>query len=358
MFKRILACLLVFMTLVSYLPPKASAAETQPQIKNDVTVEGTNSFGTLLANTVQNDPQSQSEGENSRICDLQIEGTLATVEYTTDRAAKVVVAIYTEDGATMLGSGVTEVVPEDTQTVVEIQIASMPQYYSAAAYLLDAETNDPLSQVFRTQLYTKVVQDVKNSTVEDYDPERVLNLDNSNTTNFAVFGENTILVQEGSPCQISGGNGVYTVTNADERFLSMKAGDSFAAPQSDGSTLIVKAAKVSVQGDTVTIYEDANADLSDVFEVIKIEATADKKDTTYDDSTLDPDFKSISAEEFRARQGKVAPYYILDREDEASFEREFETDGENLQGSLKLKGTFELKVYIVKTHANKYAYVS
>lgn len=358
MFKRILACLLVLVTLVSYLPPKASAAETQPQIKNDVTMEGTNSFGTLLANTVQNDPQSQSEGEDSRICDLQIEGTLATVEYTTDRAAKVVVAIYTEDGATMLGSGVTEVVPEDTQTVVEIQIASMPRYYSAAAYLLDAETNDPLSPVFRTQLYTKVVQDLKNSTVEDYDPERVLNLDNSNTTNFAVFGENTILVQEGSPCQISGGNGVYTVTNADERFLSMKAGDSFAAPQSDGSTLIVKAAKVSVQGDTVTIYEDANADLSDVFEVIKIEATADKKDTTYDDSTLDPDFKSISAEEFRARQGKVAPYYILDREDEASFEREFETDGENLQGSLKLKGTFELKVYIVKTHANEYAYVS
>ena len=207
MFKRILACLLVLVTLVSYLPPRASATETQPQIKNDVTMEGTNSFGTLLANTVQNEPQSQSEGENSRICDLQIEGTLATVEYTTDRAAKVVVAIYTEDGATMLGSGVTEVVPEDTQTVVEIQIASMPQYYSAAAYLLDAETNDPLSPVFRTQLYTKVVQDLKNSTVEDYDPERVLNLDNSNTTNFAVFGENTILVQEGSPCQISGGNG-------------------------------------------------------------------------------------------------------------------------------------------------------
>lgn len=358
MFKRILACLLVLVTLVSYLPPKASAAETQPQIKNDVTVEGTDSFGTLLANTVQNDPQSQSEGEDSRICDLQIEGTLATVEYTTDRAAKVVVAIYTEDGVTMLGSGVTEVAPEDTQTVVEIQIASMPRYYSAAAYLLDAETNDPLSQVFRTQLYTKVVQDLKNSTVEDYDPERVLNLDNSNTTNFAVFGENTILVQEGSHCQISGGNGVYTVTNADERFLSMKAGDSFAAPQSDGSTLIVKAAKVSVQGDTVTIYEDADADLSDVFEVIKIEATADKKDTTYDDSTLDPDFKSISAEEFRAQQGKVAPYYILDREDEASFEREFETDGENLQGSLKLKGTFELKVYMVKTHANEYAYIS
>ena len=31
MFKRILACLMVLLTLVSYLPPMASAEETQPQ---------------------------------------------------------------------------------------------------------------------------------------------------------------------------------------------------------------------------------------------------------------------------------------------------------------------------------------
>lgn len=31
MFKRILACLMVLLTLVSYLPPRASAEETQPQ---------------------------------------------------------------------------------------------------------------------------------------------------------------------------------------------------------------------------------------------------------------------------------------------------------------------------------------
>lgn len=358
MFKRILACLLVLVTLVSYLPPKASAAETQPQIKNDVTMEGTNSFGTLLANTVQNDTQSQSEGEDSRICDLQIEGTLATVEYTTDRAAKVVVAIYTEDGATMLGSGVTEVVPEDTQTVVEIQIASMPRYYSAAAYLLDAETNDPLSQVYRTQLYTRAVQDLKNSTVEDYDPERVLNLDNSNTTNFAVFGENTILVQEGSPCQISGGNGVYAVTNADERFLSMKAGDSFAAPQKDGSTLIVKAAKVSVQGDTVTIYEDADADLTDVFDFVKIEGGSTTDNVTYDDSGLDPELSIISEEEFLSQTNDDDEYaidtYAVDVDEHRTYKKDFKTKGSYFTGSFEFGLSASVKAYITP----RYQYVS
>lgn len=86
-----------------------------------------------------------------------------------------------------------------------------------------------------------------------------------------------------------------------------------------------------------------------MFEVIKIEATADKENTTYDDSTLDPDFKSISPEEFRAGQDGVETY--LNYEDKKSFEKEFETDGDILKGKFKLEGTFELKFYWVDTYA-------
>ena len=298
MFKRILSTLLVLVTLLSFLPPKAAAQENAPQVAGDVTVEGTNSFGTLLANTVQNDPQTQSETQPNRICDLQFNGSLATVEYTSVQAARLVVAVYTEDGSKMLGSGTREVSPEDTLADVEIEIGTMPKYYSAAAYLLDIQTNDPLSPEFRTQLYTKTVQDIKNSTVADYDPERVLNLDDDNTTNFAVFGENTILVREDSPVQITGGDGVYTVTNADERFLAMQPGDSFAVRQEDGDYLIVKAERVSVKGDTVTIYEDVDADIGDFFDVIKIEAYSNPDTATFDDSEMSDGVREISRDEF------------------------------------------------------------
>lgn len=298
MFKRILSTLLVLVTLLSFLPPKAAAQESVPQVAGDVTVEGTNSFGTLLANTVQNDPQTQSEAQANRICDLQFNGSLATVEYTSIQAARLVVAVYTEDGSKMLGSGTREVSPEDTLADVEIEIGTMPRYYSAAAYLLDIKTNDPLSPEFRTQLYTKTVQDIKNSTVADYDPERVLNLDDDNTTNFAVFGENTILVREDSPVQITGGNGVYTVTNADERFLTMQPGDSFAMRQEDGDYLIVKAERVSVKGNTVTVYEDADADIGDFFDVIKIEAYSNPDTATFDDSEMSDGVREISKDEF------------------------------------------------------------
>lgn len=353
MFKRILSTLLVLVTLLSFLPPKAAAQESAPQVAGDVTVEGTNSFGTLLANTVQNDPQTQSETQVNRICDLQFNGSLATVEYTSIQAARLVVAVYTEDGRKMLGSGTLEVSPEDTLADVEIEIGTMPRYYSAAAYLLDSKTNDPLSPEFRTQLYTKTVQDIKNSTVADYDPERVLNLDDDNTTNFAVFGENTILVREDSQVQITGGNGVYTVTNADERFLAMQPGDSFAMPQEGGDYLIVKAARVSVKGDTVTIYENADADLSDVFDVVKIEGQSTDDNVTYDDSNLDSELSVISEEEYSLESDEIE-VYAKDTDESKSFTKDFKSEGEHFYGVFELKLAASTKAYI----SPRYQYIA
>lgn len=346
MFKRVLSMVLVLVTLVSVLPPRAEAEDVQPQVENSVTMEGTNSFGNLLANTMNESPEAQTEGEDNRVCDLVIEGTTATVEYTTTKNAKVVVAVYTEDGTKMLGSGTAEVTPEETAVVVEIQISPMPKYYSAGAYLLDAKTNDPLSPVFRTQLYTKAVQDIKNSTVEDYDPEKVLNLDEDNTTNFAVFGDRTILVREDSPVQITGGNGVYTVSNADERFLGMVAGDSFAQMQEDGEVLIVKAAEVNVEGDTVTVWEDEDANLQDVFRAVKIEGTSNADNVTYDDSTLDPELAIISEEEFLSEMDTVDTYAIIDDEGSKDYHKDYKTGGKNFFATFDMNLSAGAKVYI------------
>ncbi len=346
MFKRVLSMVLILVTLVSVLPPRAEAENVQPQVENSVTMEGTNSFGNLLANTMNESPEAQTEGEDNRVCDLVIEGTTATVEYTTTKNAKVVVAVYTEDGTKMLGSGTAEVTPEETAVVVEIQISPMPTYYSAGAYLLDAKTNDPLSPVFRTQLYTKAVQDIKNSTVEDYDPEKVLNLDEDNTTNFAVFGDRTILVREDSPVQITGGDGVYTVSNADERFLGMVAGDSFAQMQEDGEVLIVKAAEVNVEGDTVTVWEDEDADLQDVFRAVKIEGTSNADNVTYDDSTLDPELAIISEEEFLSEMDTVDTYAIIDDEGSKDYHKDYKTGGKNFFATFDMNLSAGAKVYI------------
>lgn len=367
MFKRILSSLLVLVTLVSFLPPKVSAEGTENiQSENETTMEATNSFGSLLVNTLDADPsagqpaESGSEEPQSGISDLQIEGTTAYAEYYTERPAKLVVAIYTEDGARMLGSGVTEVSPEETQAEVDIQISPMPRYYSAGAFLLDAETNEPLSSEFRTQLYTKAVQDVREATVDDFDPARVLNLDDSDETNFAVFGENTLLLYESStyaddePMAFAQtGDGVYVFENAGPELLALKPGDSFAYAKADGDIVIAKALAVQVAGTTVTITEDPDADLSDVFEVVKIESDGDPSQVTYDDTDMDPSLTvSSDVQDFTFPENAICyegePETFSSRETtKDSFSLGFSVDmGETLSGKLSLKGTTEVRMYI------------
>ena len=289
MMKRLIALALVLTMAISMVPVTAGAENEGTAVSNDVTLEGTSSFGNLLTNTV-NESQQEGSGEayDARICDLVIEGATATVEYTTPVEANLVVAIYDQNSGKMLGSGTVTVSPEETIAEVAIEIPVMPYYFSAGAYLLDAATNDPVSEEFKTDRYTKVMQDILAATVEDFNPELVLNLDDDKDTNFAVFNENTLRAEEGGESNqvTDNGDGSYTITNADERFLSMQPGDTFTYKYTDGTVLIVNAASVRVSGDTVTVTENPDADLSMVFDFVKIQTSSSRENFSSDACTL------------------------------------------------------------------------
>lgn len=353
MTKRVLSMLLVFAVLVSLLPVRTEATEpTVSQQDTQVGFEATNDFGGLLTNTLADSDQAQTASDVNRICDVQIEGDYAWVEFTTTERARLVVAIYTEDGTKMLGSGTQTVSPEETEVGIQIDIDNMPQYYSAGAYLLSAADNTPLSKEFRTQLYTKVVQDIKNSTVDDYDPERVLNLDDDRTTNFAVFGENTILLDSSVSITISGDT--YTIENASDELNAMQPGDSFAQTQENGEVLIVKAAQVKVSGDTVTITDDPDADLSDVFEVVKIEGKSSPDNTVSDNSYLDPEWEVISDEEYWAEMGEETQGREMDVDESTSFKQKYKTGGDALSATLSADCTASVEAYL----SLSYQYIS
>lgn len=288
MMKRLIALALVLTMAISMVPVTAGAENEGTAVSNDVTLEGTSSFGNLLTNTV-NESQQEGSGEayDARICDLVIEGATATVEYTTPVEANLVVAIYDQNSGKMLGSGTVAVSPEETIAEVAIEIPVMPYYFSAGAYLLDAATNDPVSEEFKTDRYTKVMQDILAATVEDFNPELVLNLDDDKDTNFAVFNENTLVAKEGEASNIvTGGDGTYTIKNADARFLAMQPGDTFTYTYTDGTVLIVNAASVRVSGDTVTVTENPDADLSMVFDFVKIQTSSSRENFSSDACTL------------------------------------------------------------------------
>ena len=356
---------LVLALAVTLFPVTARASSDGSGVGSDVTLEGDTSFGSLLTNTVNASQTQQSqESYDSRICDMTVEGTTATVEYSTTVEANLVVAIYDQDSGKMLGSGTVTVGPEETIAEVAIEIPTMPYYFRAGAYLLDAATNDPVSEEFKTDRYTKTMQDILAATVDDFNPELVLNLDSDRTTNFAVFNENTLLAKSGDgEIQITdNGNGTYTIENADERFLAMQPGDTFAYTYPDGTVLIVNAASVNVEGDTVTVTDNPDADLSMVFDFVKIEEDSYDKDYTYDDSTLAEGLTVISDEEFAADQEEpqAAAFSLgIDVDKKGSIGTNFgishriKGDDEanvTINGKVAFGLTINLKVYLSRSY--------
>lgn len=291
---RFLSLLLTVALCVSLMPISALADnDTEAFVENNISLDGANSVGNLITNTLDG-AADDSYGSDAGILDVTIDGMVATVEMSTITNASLVVAIYTEDGSKMLGSGVAAVTPEDEIVDVEIIVDSMPSYYVVGVYLLDEESREPLCDEFISRMYTQEFQEFLLSTVDDYDEERVLNLDDDNTTNFLVFSEETILIDANESQINDNGDGTYTITNAEARFLNLHPGDSFAYTYSDGTVLIVVVDDVRINGTTVTVTARQDTSLEDVFDIVKIDGDSDNSAVSVDDSTLDPCMETIS----------------------------------------------------------------
>ncbi|MBR6113677.1 MAG: hypothetical protein IKQ10_00680 [Oscillospiraceae bacterium] len=159
--KRALSLFLALVLVFSLLPVNVLATEDdQPaEIKSDdYSMEGTTSLGKLMTHTIESADASES-GFTSSVTDIAVTGTHATVELSTDRASELVVAVYPEEGTQMLGSGHTAVAAGDEAAEVNIEIDQMPEYFVLGAYLLDAETREPLSEQYISRYYTQEFQD-------------------------------------------------------------------------------------------------------------------------------------------------------------------------------------------------------
>lgn len=291
MIKRVISLLLILVMLTGMLPVFAQAQEepTTAVDNGDVTMEGTNGFGNLLAEDIANQQATMEDQVASgyTLTNLEITGNTATVTYDSLEEATVVVAIYTEDGMQLLTSGKATVIPEETTATVTVE-GEMPQYFMASAYLLDSYDMSPLCPAYQSPLYTKEMQDLLASTTEDYDSERVLNLDEDKTTNFAVYAEGTILIE-----QLQGVNIVtsiddstltYVIENTDSSITSLKPGDVFAYPYADGEMLIAKVSAITIEG-TTAIITGAELEMEEVFSHVKIDGEKGSEAVTVDDST-------------------------------------------------------------------------
>ena len=284
--------LVIAMLIGSITPGVASAEEkvvqkTTVNVKeSDLEVSGTNSFGKLIAELLDGEINGSN---NYYISDLEIEEKQAKVSYSVSENCSLVVAVYDEQGIQMLGSGMKSITVENTEVTVDIGIEELPQYFLVKAFLLDSEKNTALSQVYICDHYTQGFQEFLNKTTDDFEQEKILNLDDDMTTNFAVFNDETTHVKgEGESnrmVSVDLENNKYVIADADNKTKALQVGEIFYYTDGDYD-IMVRIKTIDVNGDTVTITAE-EAKLDEIFSYIKIEADTGEAEIEMDNSNLE-----------------------------------------------------------------------
>ena len=342
---------------------EAEVSETEEQteaVKSDISVEGTDSAGVLLAEKLANVATQQEENNGCNVFSIDVSENTATVYFETTQDATLVVAVYDENGNQMLACGKKEVTHEETLTVVDINTGTMPQYFLVRGYLIETETLRPICTLYESSMYTQEMQEFLSKTTDDFDDEKVLNLDNDTTNNFAVYGDDTIIIPESSQknqvVSVDDTNRVYVIENADETVTSLKEGDIFAHEYGDGNVLIVKVSSIKTDGTTVTIT-GADSSAEEVFDYVKVDSTAGLSTAEVDDSNLE-DGVTYEGLEDMSEDDDIQTYALVDGNASASMGISMKinlwTPGEKervkITGDVSLKMTTSIKVYIATNY--------
>ena len=261
--------------------------KTDTRVTSELMVRGTDSFGSMFAQEFSGVAAEQAENNGCNVFSIDMSGNQASVSFETTQDATLVVAVYDENGNQMLASGKKNVTNTETETTVTINSGTIPQYYLVRGYLIETETLRPICTVYESSMYTQEMQEFLAKTTDDFDEEKVLNLDDDDTNNFAVYGDDTIIIPSDTEKNIvvsaDDSTNTYVIKNADTDMTSLEEGDIFSYEYADGQFIITKVASIDVNGTTVTITGD-DIEMEDVFSYVKIDASDDLANATIDPS--------------------------------------------------------------------------
>ena len=187
--KKITAVLLAFVLLFSGIPVTAVQADEpkeSQELKNDMTIESTDSFGNMVADMMTGEVQEQEENDGCNIFSIEVNGTKASVVFETNQYASLIVGIYAENGNQLLASGTVDVEPGDTEVEIEIETDQMPQYFYLRGFLVNYETYEPYCAAYESPNYTQEMQEFLSKTTADFEGQEILNFDDDENRDVLV----------------------------------------------------------------------------------------------------------------------------------------------------------------------------
>lgn len=344
--KRILAVLLTAVMLLSVAPMSVFAKEnmtdgTAEGVMSDVNLKATNSVGELVTKALEkNGLDAESE---YGVTGIDFDGKTATVTGFAKENCALIVAIYDEDTNRMLASGIGEFSEDEQTASVEISTTQMPEYFVAYAFLLD-ENGSALCDKFTSREHTHDFEEFYEKTVDDFDKDKVINLDEDKESNFVVLteGAETVDAQNGKNKLVSVDDekGIYVFENIDSDISSLKAGDIFRYEQkNEQDVLVIKVKSVSINGSTATVTSD-DTDLTEVFDYVKIEGSTTGENTTVDMSEAD---EGVEYRRIEEETGEIQTS-SFDYNDSKSISSEFTIREKEIKKDVKLSATLTFAV--------------
>lgn len=350
-FTAMLLCMNMF-TVFTAGAEESMQTDEEPTMSNDMSIEGSNSFGTMLAKEISGKQEEQLENNGCNVFSVEVSGQTAKVDFETTEDLSLVVAVYEEDGVKMLTSAETDVTAEQTDIEVTFE-EQLPQYFYVRAFLVEKESLKPMCAAYETPNYTKEMQEFFAKTTDDFDEKRVLNLDEDKTNNFAVFGEDTRIIENAGDKNIlvssDDENLTYVFENADESISGLKKDDIFTYALEDGMQLIVKVDSVKTDGSKVTIVGQ-DTSMEDVFNFVKIDSakSEEPKEVTVDYSTVSEELTysdENSNSNYRANLKQASTEFNQEISEGIKFE--FKKSA-NINGFVSFNVTADLKCYYCK----------
>ncbi len=291
---RICAVLLTIAIMISTVPISVFASESvdnsvNPSLENDISVDSTNSFGGLLSQTINAEMEKQLENNGFNVFSIQYNEGEASVSLEALQDCTLFVGIYSEDGKKLITSQNIDVTKDDTLITLYFDTSVVPQYFIIQAYLINTADLKPLCNVYKSTMYTQEMQEFLAKTTDDFEEEKVLQLDDDKTNNFAVFNDTVEIIENNAEMTVTADEekGIYTITNPTDEVKTLGVGDIFSYNYENGDVLILKIASISTDKNGTITYTEGELELEDVFDYIKIDNTVATQEAEVDNTDLE-----------------------------------------------------------------------
>lgn len=372
-FRTTLSLLLCIVIAVAGVAPAFAEGEKVDSgnvetVFSEISTQATTSFGDAVKKAIE-DNQGKNSNENYYIRGINVKDDSVEVSFKTVSNASLIIAFFDEDSGKMLSSVSTDITAEETDKTITLS-DQLPQHYRIRAYIVDGELS-ALSAEFADSTHTSAYEEFMETSVDSFDEDRVINLDNQINNNFLVLVDGATKISESSQNVLSSyerENRKYVFENINSEISSLNIGDVLSFENDDGDFDVLKVKSISINGSTAVIYAD-DAEIEDLFEFIKIDtdSTSDKLEfyggedegVNYEGVV---DYNEFKSDGDSSSAGNKAPKraYDINTSDEFSHSYKIEhkktvkEDGKEkevtVSGELAMRLTLQFKLFLSITY--------